>query len=146
MEDKLFKGIIDDVSHNPSSLQNYPDSIRKDIFLMREISKIKGIDSIILYYVLDEVQDDLEFHLNLLQNGIFHSIDFIPSSFGSYSDEYSFDISHFSNSFIGLSVRESELFWELLNKKLEEAGCATYDIEKEVRIAREELERMNYSK
>lgn len=146
MEKKLFVDLCQSICHNPSMIQNYPESIRGDVLLMREVSKIKGIDCTIMYYVLDDVQDDLEFHLNLLKNGIFHPIDYV--SWNSSSDDYSFslDISQFSNSFIGLSVRKSELFWNLLNEKLKEVDYPVYDVEREVSIAVRELENINYCK
>ncbi len=122
-------------------LSNLPYSVRNDVQWMREIAKTDGVDSAIQFFALDEVQDDLEFHLNLLQHGNIDMRDYVSSRENNHSNnEYDslLDLSDFTNSFVGLNVRMSRLFWETLNQKLMENHFSPYDIEKEIRIAKEE--------
>ncbi len=122
-------------------MSNLPYSIRNDVLWMREIAKTDGVDSAIQFFVLDDVQNDLEFHLNLLQHGNLEMSDYVSNreknNFDDECDSFS-NLSHFTNSFVGLNVRMSRLFWETLNQKLIENHYSPYDVENEIRIAKEE--------
>ena len=143
------KELGESLVNNLTLMNKYPEEVTNNILLMREIVKTKGISSALMYYVGEDVQNDLVFHLNLLKYGSFNPVDYasIEEERNIYDDFYntSLEISDFSNTHVGLDVRAQRVFWEMLNKKLASLGYGYpfYDIDKEVRIAVEEIESSN---
>ena len=131
---------------NPELFNNYSDDMLNDILLMREVVRTKGVFPTTMYYVGEDVQNDLVFHLNLLKYGKFDPIDYVFVGEPLIKEyEFSINVSDFSNSYVGLDVRAQRIFWDTLNNKLKEAGYKYpfYNVDKETRIALEEIESSN---
>lgn len=130
------------LNNHPTYFQNFPDSIKNNIELMRELTKTPGLNSFIVYYLGPNVRNDSEAMINLVNNCR-------TSNFPEYfNDDIWYDgqlpnKSDLGYDTIGLDVRTNPLFWESLNTRIleinkeEEKNYPYFDTEKEVRLATE---------
>ena len=130
------------LSNHPSEFQNFPDSIKNNVELIRELTKTPGLSSFIVYYLGPDVRNDSEAMINLVNNCK-------TSNFNDYfNDDIWYDgqlpnKSDLGYTTIGLDVRTNPLFWESLNTRIleinkeEGKNFPYFDTEKEIRIATE---------
>lgn len=145
MDNSIVEKVKEYALTDPFYFNELSSEICNDVLLMREIALNDGVYPTIMYYVGDDVQNDLIFHLNLLNHSDFSPLDYVMGdSLDSLDDKYkiTLDVSDFSNSYVGINVRRERVFWEVLNEKLAEVGYKYpfYNVDKEVRIAVEEIE------
>lgn len=130
------------LTNHPTYFQDFPDSIKNNIELMRELTKTKGLNSFIVYYLGPDVRNDSEAMINLVNNCR-------TSNFEDYfRNEWYYEKpipnkSDLGYTTIGLDVRTNPLFWESLNTRIFEINKEEgkeypyFDTEKEIRIATE---------
>lgn len=146
MDNSIVEKVKEYALTDPFYFNELSSEICNDVLLMREIALNDGVYPTIMYYVGEDVQNDLVFHLNLLKHCQFNVLDYSSGRviLSSCDEQFgmSLDVSDFSNTYVGFDVRCERSFWDLLNRKLEENGYnyPFYDVDKEVRIALEEKE------
>lgn len=128
------------LSNHPNEFQDFPDSIKNNVELMRELTKTPGLSSFIVYYLGPDVKNDSEAMINLVNNCR-------TSNFNDYfNDDIWYDgqlpnKSDLGYTTIGLDVRTNPLFWESLNTRIleinkeEGKNFPYFDTEKEIRLA-----------
>lgn len=131
------------LKHHPTYFQDFPDTIKNNVGLMRRLTKTPNLNSFIVYYLGEDVRNDSEAMINLVNNCR-------TNNFGEYlRDDWNYrdpqpNKSDLGYETIGLDVRSNPLFWESLNARVleinkeEGTNYPYFDTEKEIRIATEE--------
>lgn len=130
------------LTHHPTYFQDFPDTIRNNVELMRRLTKTPNLNSFIVYYLGDDVRNDSEAMINLVNNCRTNNFDDFFRHEWQYEPPQP-NQSDLGYTTIGLDVRSNPLFWENLNARIleinkEEGTKYTYfDADKEIRIATE---------
>lgn len=105
------------LTNHPTYFSYFPDTIKNNIELMRQLTKTPGLNSFIVYYLGKDVRNDSEAMINLVNN----------CKTSNFRDYYNDDIwsqgtdpnkSDLGYTTIGLDVRTNPLFWESLNARI----------------------------
>ena len=99
--------------NKPTYFNCIPEELRNNIELMRSCANQEGINSFIIYYVGENVQNDFEFISNLIINSNEKTFRFYRETDGNSNES-----NMVYGDCIGIDVKSDIRFWHLLNAKI----------------------------
>lgn len=99
--------------NKPTYFNCIPEELRNNIELMRSCANQEGINSFIIYYVGENVQNDFEFISNLIINSNEKTFRFYRETDGNSNES-----NMVYGDCIGIDIKSDIRFWHLLNAKI----------------------------